>query len=69
MWVCWHVLDVISKLELSVLTIHQSIPMEEKATITLSLNAKSKETAVEDVIGALRNLDYVSKVELISMSM
>ncbi len=62
------VLDVISKLELSVLTIHQSIPMEE-ATITLSLNAKSKETSVEDVIGALRNLDYVSKVELISMSM
>ncbi|HDF5036379.1 TPA: hypothetical protein PEK54_001064 [Staphylococcus aureus] len=43
--------------------------MEEKATITLSLNAKSKETSVEDVIGALRNLDYVSKVELISMSM
>ncbi len=40
------VLDVISKLELSVLTIHQSIPMEEKATITLSLNAKSKETSV-----------------------
>ncbi len=40
-----------------------------KATITLSLNAKSKETSVEDVIGALRNLDYVSKVELISMSM
>ena len=30
------VLDVISKLELSVLTIHQSIPMEEMATITLS---------------------------------
>jgi ACT domain-containing protein len=25
--------------------------MEEKATITLSLNAKSKETSVEDVIG------------------
>ncbi len=25
--------------------------MEEKATITLSLNAKYKETSVEDVIG------------------
>ena len=62
-----YVTDIV--LELSVLTIHQSIPMEEKATITLSLNAKSKETSVEDVIGALRNLDYVSKVELISMSM
>ena len=57
------------KLELSVLTIHQKYSNGRKATITLSLNAKSKETSVEDVIGALRNLDYVSKVELISMSM
>ena len=30
------VLQTISKLALSVLTIHQSVPMEEKATITLS---------------------------------
>ena len=58
------VLDVISKLELSVLTIHQSIPMEEKATITLSLNAKSKRC-----YWRFEKLDYVSKVELISMSM
>ena len=35
------VLQTISKLALSVLTIHQSVPMEEKATITLSLSAKS----------------------------
>lgn len=63
------VLEVISKLGLSVLTIHQSIPMEEKATITLSLNAKDTTSSVDDVIGALRDLDYVSKVELISMSM
>ena len=33
------VLNTISKLQLSVLTIHQSVPMEDKATITLSLNA------------------------------
>ena len=30
------VLNTVSKLQLSVLTIHQSVPMEEKATITLS---------------------------------
>ena len=34
------VLNTVSKLQLSVLTIHQSVPMEEKATITLSLSAK-----------------------------
>lgn len=35
------VLNTVSKLQLSVLTIHQSVPMEEKATITLSLSAKA----------------------------
>ncbi|EHJ08295.1 ACT domain-containing protein [Staphylococcus simiae] len=62
------VLDEISKLELSVLTIHQSIPMDEKATITLSVNAKSKDILVDDVIATLRQIDNVSKVELISMT-
>ena len=33
------VLNAISQLQLSVLTIHQSVPIEDKATITLSLNA------------------------------
>lgn len=43
--------------------------MEEKVIIILLLNVKFKEILVEDVIGVLRNLDYVLKVELISMSM
>lgn len=43
--------------------------MEEKVIIILLLNVKFKEILVEDVIGILRNLDYVLKVELISMSM
>ena len=33
------VLHTISQLRLSVLTIHQSVPINEEATITLSLNA------------------------------
>lgn len=63
------VLNTISQLELSVLTIHQSVPMEDKATITLSLNASSSELMIDDVIKALREIEHVSKVELINMSM
>ena len=56
-------------MQLSVLTIHQSVPMEEKATITLSLSAKDTTISIDEIIKALRNIEHVSKVELISMSM
>ena len=63
------VLNTVSKLQLSVLTIHQSVPMEEKATITLSLSAKDTTISIDEILKALRNIEHVSKVELISMSM
>lgn len=63
------VLNTVSNLELSVLTIHQSVPMEEKATITLSLSAKDTSLSIDEIIVTLRNIEHVSKVELISMSM
>lgn len=63
------VLNTVSKLQLSVLTIHQSVPMEEKATITLSLSAKDTTISIDEIMKALRNIEHVSKVELISMSM
>ena len=63
------VLNTVSKLQLSVLTIHQSVPMEEKATITLSLSAEDTTISIDEIIKALRNIEHVSKVELISMSM
>lgn len=63
------VLNTVSKLQLSVLTIYQSVPMEEKATITLSLSAKDTTISIDEIIKALRNIEHVSKVELISMSM
>ena len=63
------VLNTVSNLELSVLTIHQSVPMEDKATITLSLSAKDTAKSIDEIIIALRDIEHVSKVELISMSM
>lgn len=62
------VLNTLSNLDLSVLTIHQSIPMEGRATITLSLDATSTDLEIDDVMKALRIVDHVSKVELISMT-
>ena len=40
----------------------------KKATITLSLSAKDTTISIDEIIKALRNIEHVSKVELISMS-
>ena len=68
-WMLALLLNTVSKLELSVLTIHQIVPMEDKATITLSLSAKDTAKSIDEIIIALRDIEHVSKVELISMSM
>jgi len=62
------VLNTLSSLQLSVLTIHQSIPMDGRATITLSLDAKGTDLEIDDVMEALKIIDHISKVELISMT-
>ena len=63
------VLNAISQLQLSVLTIHQSVPIEDKATITLSLNARNSNLYIDEVIESLREINHVTKVDLISMTM
>ena len=45
------------------------MPINEEATITLSLNAQYTELTIDEVILALRSIDHVFKVDLISMSM
>ena len=63
------VLNAISQLQLSVLTIHQSVPIEDKATITLSLNARNSNLSIDEVIESLREINHVTNVDLISMTM
>lgn len=63
------VLNAISQLKLSVLTIHQSVPIEDKATITLFLNARNSNLSIDEVIESLREINHVTKVDLISMTM
>ncbi|MDN6750034.1 MAG: ACT domain-containing protein, partial [Staphylococcus equorum] len=47
---------------------HQSIPMDGRATITLTLDAKGTDLEIDDVMEALKIIDHISKVELISMT-
>lgn len=63
------ILDKISQLHLSVLTIHQSVPIDKKASITLSLNASKTDLNVYDIINTLRQLDNVHNVDIIGMNM
>ncbi|EKU49981.1 ACT domain-containing protein [Staphylococcus massiliensis] len=63
------VMGTVSSLKLSVLTIHQSLPIDQKATITLSLNAKGSQYSINEIISALKDIDNVSNVELIGMTM
>lgn len=62
-------LEKISQLNLSVLTIHQSVPIDNKASITLSLNASKTDLNVYDIINTLRQLDNVHNVDIIGMNM
>ena len=55
------VLNAISQLQLSVLTIHQSVPIEDKATITLSLNARNSNLSIDEVIESLREINQDRK--------
>ena len=64
-----HVLNTIKNIQFSLLTLHLSVPLVDKATITLSLNAQSSYLSIDDVVNTLREIEHVSKVELISMSM
>ncbi|MDP4448100.1 ACT domain-containing protein [Staphylococcus hyicus] len=63
------ILEKISQLNLSVLTIHQSVPIDNKASITLSLNASKTDLNVYDIINTLRLLDNVHNVDIIGMNM
>ncbi|SUK13534.1 ACT domain-containing protein [Staphylococcus agnetis] len=63
------ILEKISQLHLSVLTIHQSVPIDKKASITLSLNASKTDLNVYDIINTLRQLDNVHNVDIIGMNM
>ena len=49
----------------NVLTIHQTIPLQGRANVTLSINTRKMEMDIDELLTKLRGLEFVEKVEVL----
>jgi len=59
-------LGIVSEFKCNILTIHQTIPVQARANITLSLDVTAMSIKMEDLLLKLKNPDFVESVSLIS---
>jgi len=59
-------LSVVASGGCNILTIHQTIPLQGRANVTLSLNIAEMEISIEVLLERLRSLEFVEKVEVLS---
>lgn len=60
-----HLLAVVATAGCNVLTIHQSIPIQGRANVTLSLNTNGMTEDINRLMTKLRRLEFVEKVEIL----
>lgn len=60
-----NLLSVVAGSGCNVLTIHQTIPLQGRANVTLSLNTSNIVTKLDDLLTELRKLEFVEKVEVL----
>lgn len=58
-------LNVVASSGCNVLTIHQTIPLQGRANVTLSLNTSDIRMEIDEFLSELQNLEFVDKVELL----
>ncbi|RXI99911.1 ACT domain-containing protein [Anaerobacillus alkaliphilus] len=58
-------LSVVAEAGSNVLTINQTIPLQGRATITLSIETASMSIGIDQLVKQIQHLDAVEKVELI----
>jgi chorismate mutase len=58
-------LSVVATSGCNVLTIHQTIPLQGRANVTLSLNTTEISTDIDELLSELRKLEFVEKVEVL----
>ncbi|WP_316571874.1 ACT domain-containing protein [Neobacillus sp. YIM B06451] len=58
-------LSLVAEADCNVLTIHQTIPLQGRANITISLNISQIKGEIEHLLEKIRSLDYVEKVEVV----
>ena len=47
------------------LTIHQTIPLQGRANVTMSINIENMEIDIDELLTKLRGLEFVEKVEVL----
>ncbi|PWW19628.1 ACT domain-containing protein [Cytobacillus oceanisediminis] len=60
-----HLLGVVASSGCNVLTIHQTIPLQGRANVTLSLNVTDMGIDIDELLTRLRKLEFVEKVEVL----
>ena len=60
-----NLLSVVAGSGCNVLTIHQTIPLQGRANVTLSLNTSNIKNKLDDLLTELRKLEFVEKVEVL----
>lgn len=58
-------LSVVATAGCNVLTIHQTIPIQGRANVTLSLNTNGMTEDINQLMAKLRGLEFVEKVEIL----
>ncbi|MBH0230005.1 ACT domain-containing protein [Halobacillus yeomjeoni] len=61
-----NLLQTVAQSGCNVLTIHQTIPLQGKANVTLSLNTTGMVFTIEQLLQMLHKLDFVDRVEILS---
>lgn len=63
------ILSIVNGEKCSVLTIHQSVPINSRATIMISLEVDALHTNIEKLTTRIKDLEFVKDVKVIGVSM
>ncbi|RSK28003.1 ACT domain-containing protein [Bacillus sp. HMF5848] len=59
------VLHVVAKAGFNILTIHQTIPLQGRANVTLSLDTSAMTVEINELLAHIRRLEFVIKVDVL----
>ncbi|MBP3038033.1 ACT domain-containing protein [Bacillaceae bacterium Marseille-Q3522] len=60
-----NLLQVVAASRCNVLTIHQTIPLQGRANVTLSLDVSEMDIDIDQLLTKLKQLEFVAKVEIL----
>jgi chorismate mutase len=60
-----HLLSTVASSGCNVLTIHQTIPLQGRANVTLSLDTASMKVELNEMLRRLKSLEFVDKVDVL----